>query len=81
MDIDSQIGLARAKSRGRGEGRFEARGVAYHEKVRAGFLEIAANAPSRCVVIDANRTPDEIAGDIWRVVSPHLLTRGLIGGE
>ena len=81
LDIDSQIGLARAKSRGDGEGRFEAKGHAYHEKVRTGFLEIAANAPSRCVVIDANRTPDAIALDIWRVVRPHLLTSGLIGNE
>ena len=81
LDIDSQIGLARAKLRGDGEGRFEAKGHAYHEKVRAGFLEIAANAPSRCVVIDANRTPDAIAADIWRVVRPHLLTSGLIGNE
>ena len=30
LDIDSQIGLARAKSRGEGEDRFEAKGHAYH---------------------------------------------------
>jgi len=81
LDIESQIGLVRAKSRGGGEDRFEAKGHAYHEKVRAGFLEIAANAPSRCVVIDANRTPDAIAADIWRVVRPHLLNSGLIDNE
>ena len=79
LDIDSQIGLARAKSRGAGEDRFEAKGLAYHEKVRAGFLDIAADAPSRCVVINANRTPDDIAEDIWQVVHPHLLACGLIG--
>lgn len=81
LDIDSQIGLARAQSRGGGEDRFEAKGRAYHEEVRAGFLEIAANSPSRCVVIDASRTPDAIAADIWRVVRPHLMTIGLIGNE
>lgn len=81
LDINSQIGLARAMSRGEGEDRFEAKGQAFHEKVRAGFLEIAANAPTRCVVINANRTPDEIAADIWQVVRPHLLTSGLIGNE
>ena len=78
LDIDSQIGLARAKSRGGGEDRFEAKGLAYHEKVRAGFLDIAANDPSRCVVINANRTPDDIAEDVWRVVRPHLQACGLI---
>ena len=81
LDIDSQIGLARAKSRGGQEDRFEAKGHAYHQEVRAGFLKIAANAPSRCVVIDANRTPDVIAADIWSVVRPHLLISGLIGNE
>ena len=79
LDIDSQIGLARAKSRGTGEDRFEAKGLAYHEKVRAGFLDIATDDPSRCVVINANRTPDDIAEDIWQVVRPHLQARGLIG--
>ena len=79
LDIDSQIGLARAKSRGAGEDRFEAKGLAYHEKVRAGFLDIAADDPSRCVVINANRTPDDIAEDIWQVVRPHLQACGLIG--
>ena len=81
LDIDSQIGLARAKSRGEGEDRFESKGHTYHENVRAGFLEIAANEPSRCVVIDANRKPDVIAADIWRVVRPHLLTKSLISNE
>jgi dTMP kinase len=79
LDIDSQIGLTRAKSRGAGEDRFEAKGLAYHEKVRAGFLDIAADDPSRCVVINANRTPDDIAEDIWQVVRPHLQDCGLIG--
>ena len=78
LDIDSQIGLARAKSRGAGENRFEAKGLAYHEKVRAGFLDIAVDDPSRCVVINANRTPDDIAEDVWQAVRPHIQARGLI---
>ena len=81
LDIDSQIGLARAKLRGDGEDRFEAKGHIYHENVRAGFLEIAANEPSRCVVIDANREPNEISADIWQVVRPHLFASGLIDNE
>ena len=82
LDIETQIGLARAKSRGAaGEDRFEAKGHAYHEKVRTAFLEIAVSASSRCVVINADRAPDEIAADIWGVVRPYLLTRSLIGNE
>ena len=82
LDIETQIGLARAKSRGEaGEDRFEAKGHAYHEKVRTGYLEIAVNAPTRCVVINANRNPDEVAADIWQVLCPHLLTSDLIDHE
>ena len=81
LDIDTQIGLERAKSRGAGEDRFEAKGHAYHEKVRTGYLEIAVNAPTRCVVINANRMPDEVAKDIWQVLRPHLLTSDLIDHE
>lgn len=81
LDIESQIGLARAKLRGDSERRFESKGQSYHEKVRAGFLKIAANAPSRCVVINANRAPNNIAADIWKVVCPHLLNSGLISNE
>ena len=81
LDIDSKIGLARAKARGTGENRFEAKGLAYHERVRTGFLDLAAHNPSRCVVIDANRTPDEIAEDIWQLARPHLQSCGLIGDE
>ena len=81
LDIESQIGLARAKLRGDSEGRFESKGQSFHEKVRAGFLKIAANAPSRCVVINANRAPNNIAADIWKVVCPHLLNSGLISNE
>ena len=81
LDIESQIGLARAKLRGDSEGRFESKGQSFHEKVRAGFLKIAANAPSRCVVINANRAPNNIAADIWKVVCPHLLKSGLISNE
>ena len=81
LDIDTQIGLERAKSRGAGEDRFEAKGHAYHEKVRTGYLEIAVNAPTRCLVINANRMPDEVAADIWKVLRPHLLTSDLIDHE
>ena len=81
LDIDSQIGLARAKARGSGEDRFETKGTAYHEKVRAGFLDIAANDPARYLVINAHRTPDDIAEDIWQAVRPKLKAYGLIGNE
>ena len=37
----------------RGADRFEAEALEFHEKLRDGFLTLAANEPDRCVLIDA----------------------------
>ena len=47
------VGLARARARSGATDRFEAETVAFFEKVRAGYLEIATRAPSRVRIIDA----------------------------
>ena len=36
--------------------RFESKGIAFHERLRDGFLDIAKRNAARCVVIDANRS-------------------------
>lgn len=61
FDVPIETGLARAAQRHAGEARFEAKGRDYHERVRQGFLAIAAAEPQRCVVIDASRTVDDVA--------------------
>jgi dTMP kinase len=40
--------------------------------LRAAFLEIARNAPERCVVIGASGSPEEIEDAIWGVVKERL---------
>ena len=78
LDMDSQTGLARADSRGAGEDRFEAKGPVFHEKVRAGFIDLADVDPERCVIIDASRAIDAIADDVLRLVLPRLTAVGMI---
>lgn len=53
LDIDVEIGLRRARSRMDNEGRFEAKAIDFHTKLRNAFLEIAKNEPERCSIIDA----------------------------
>jgi dTMP kinase len=60
FDVPVEIGLARAAKRHAGEARFEAKGRDYHERVRQGFLAIAAQEPERCVVIDASQDVDKV---------------------
>ena len=72
LDLDVVVGLARAEQRRFGSGagpfvhadRYERRDVLYHEKLRAGFLAIAAAEPKRCVVVNAFQSVDEMARDI-----------------
>jgi dTMP kinase len=47
---------------------YESREFAFHERLRAGFLEIAREEPDRCIVVDAQQSELEIAEAIWRAV-------------
>lgn len=65
LDIDVKEGLARAgkrlESEQSGEDRFEQLDISFHEKLRKGYLEIAADNPDRCVIVDASQSIDAIA--------------------
>ena len=53
--------------------RFEAEhDLAFHRRVRDGFLRLAAEAPERFVVVDATRPADEVAAAVWRAVDDRL---------
>jgi dTMP kinase len=68
LDLPVAVGLARAAGRGQGEGRFEAKGAPFHERLRAAFLEIAAAEPARCRVIDADADVEAVAERIAAAV-------------
>jgi dTMP kinase len=76
LDLPMEQGLARASARGGGEARFEAKGLAFHRRLRDAFLEIAADEPARCAVIDALASPDRVAEAIWAVVEARLPVGG-----
>ncbi|MDB5643465.1 MAG: dTMP kinase [Hyphomicrobiales bacterium] len=75
LDLPAEDGLARAGAR-RGNGtvdRFEAEKLDFHLALRDAFKTIAARNPQRCVVIDASRSADDVAADVWRAVETRLL--------
>ncbi len=49
--------------------RFEKEALAFHEKVREGYLELARQEPERFVVIDAIKDEDDVRKDIMKVLS------------
>jgi len=63
LDIPVEIGLQRASQRSAPD-RFEREQTEFFERVRQGYLSIAANEPERCVVIDASQPLEDVQRDI-----------------
>lgn len=68
LDIEPRIGLERANQRGGTADRFESFTLEFHQKIRAGFLEIAHKEPERCHLIDASQGQKSVANTIWQIV-------------
>ncbi|MBF0190153.1 MAG: dTMP kinase [Magnetococcales bacterium] len=72
LDLDPVAGLARAGGDpGRGrllENRFEREQVAFHQRVRGGFLALAQADPVRFRVIDAALDPARVAAAVWEAM-------------
>ena len=67
FDLDPKLGLARAKLRGDAvEDRYERKGLAFHQRLRDGFLAIAKSEPARCKLIDASQSIDDVAHHVWQ---------------
>jgi dTMP kinase len=71
LDLPVATGLARRHA-ARSGNRFEHKALAYHERVRAGFLALARAEPGRCVVIDASRSQSAVADSIRVAVGRHF---------
>jgi len=69
LDLDVDVGLARAAARRDTESRFERFGREFHERARVAFQEIARRHPDRCRLIDAAGTEDEIEAAIFAAVA------------
>ena len=73
VDLPVEVGLAR-KLGGAADDltRFELQGEhdqAFHERVRAGYFELAGNEPSRWRVVNGAAERDAVAAAIWAAVS------------
>lgn len=68
LDLPVETGLERAGARRGTEDRFEKFDVEFHKKLRAAFADIANRAATRCTMIDAGGTEDEVAVQIWKAV-------------
>ena len=67
IDMDPDLGLARAKGRGGTEERFEDFGADLQHKMRAGFLDLAQQYSGRFRVIDGTRDVETVAADVLQI--------------
>jgi len=74
LDLPVSIGLARRR-RGRHLNRLDRESRQFHQRVRKGYLELAARFPRRIKVIDGNMDPETVEEEIAKVVNGVLSKR------
>lgn len=78
LDLEPEAGLKRAFARNVREGktvkegRFEAESLAFHTRVRQGYLTWASINRERFAIVDAMQAPEKVAEDAWKVVEGRL---------
>ena len=81
LDLAPEVGVTRAVERNRqegktnAEGRFEAESLAFHGRVRQGYLTWAARFPERIRIVDAAGAPEDIALRVRALVEAGLHAR------
>ena len=74
LDMPVEKGLARKRTKR--QDRFEQEAIAFHQKVREGYLKMAASDPGRWLVVDAGQSKAKIEQIIWQRVSQLLPNQG-----
>jgi dTMP kinase len=73
LDLDVRLGMERIHRRAvgsdQGLDRIECEKADFHERVRVGYLTLAGEEPGRFRVIAADREPERIEAEIWKVVA------------
>ncbi len=68
FDLDPAAGLRRNRAKGRRLDRFEREALAFHRKVRQGYLEILRAEPKRVRLIRASQPPAVVEAEVRAIV-------------
>ena len=71
LDLDPKVGLTRASQRGELD-RIEQEQIEFFHRVRNCYLDIAAQQPQRCAVIDASQALDSVRADLLDMLEQRL---------
>lgn len=72
LDVDVEEGLKRRRIGGGEWNRLDAQQVAFHQRVRQGYLKMATEEPDRWRVVNARQKPDQVQKDLRLVVTQTL---------
>jgi len=72
LDIPPQEGLQRRRLGGDEWNRLDAEALEFHQRVRAGFLQLVRLEPERWVVIDSTHSIEEVQAEIKALVQARL---------
>ncbi|RJQ41700.1 MAG: dTMP kinase [Anaerolineaceae bacterium] len=72
LDLDPEVGLKRRKQGGGEWNRLDAYQLALHKRVRAGYLEMAAQEPERWRIISADRSIEVVQSNIQKIILDYL---------
>lgn len=73
FDLDVNTGLKRNRGINKFD-RLELEDIEFHEKVRAGFIDIAKAYPKRIEVVDASLPIETVSNKVWEIVRWRLRT-------
>ncbi len=68
LDLPPDEAARREQARGSREDRFERFGTDFQQRLRAGFLALAAEFPARCRIVPAGGDPDAVAARVAALV-------------
>jgi dTMP kinase len=74
LDIDVEAGLKRKTQNGAEWNRLDAYTIEFHQRVRAGYLEMVKREPRRWVIVDASREWNEVQEELRKVILTRLKT-------
>lgn len=72
LDMETQTAWQRIHATGRELDRMESQPPEFFEKVRQGYLSLAAAEPKRIQVLDASASPEAVHEAVWAEVSAQL---------
>ena len=72
LDLPVEIGLARKHTQRAGWNRFEDEALAFHSRVRDGYVALARSQPERWRCYDGLQVADRLSEEIWRAIAARL---------